>query len=148
MVSSISIKMNTITGLRTTRDELHASVFEAMQILKTVHNNTTITPFIVEEVNEWYDESEMFVYNQLKNANKNLDTILDECMNGETDDKVDEWRAIRDEGVEMTLKYMDAFREELHGATDSKTVDIYKVKASMSRIAETHLDAKLDECLS
>jgi hypothetical protein len=140
---------NQITEFRAIRDELYDSVFEAVQIMNMAHaHRNTINPVRLEEVHDWYDEKEMFIYNQLKHANKNLDTILDMCMDGKSDSKIDEWKTMRDEAVEMNLKYMDSVRELLHGATDSKTVDVYKVAVRLNRRGEMMLDAKLDECLS
>jgi hypothetical protein len=140
---------NQIAEFRAIRDELYDSVFEAVQIMNTAHaHRNTINPVRLEEVNDWYDEKEMFIYNQLKHANKNLDTILDMCMDVKSDPKIAQWKTMRDEAVEMNLKYMDSFRELLHGATDAKTVDVYKVAVRLNRDGEMMLDAKLDECLS
>ncbi len=130
--------MNTIIELRAIRDELHDSVFETVRILKQAYAvRNQLGAGQVEDINSWYDDREMFIYNGMKDVNKHLDAIMD--MEHEPNERVIEWRRSRDEGVEMNLKYMDAFREELYGATDSKTVDIYKVKARLGRNAETML---------
>ena len=122
---------------------------EAVEMMKTAYKNRhAINAVRMEDFNDWYDEKEMFIYNQLKNANKNLDTILNMCMDGKSDAKTDELKTTRDEGVEMNLRYMDSVRELLHGATDRKTSDSYKIRVRMCQCADAKLDAMLDECLS
>src|SRR5574343_1845274 len=135
---------NQAAEFRAIRDELYDSVSEAVEMMKTAYKNRqVISAARMEDFNDWYDEKEMFIYNQLKNANKNLDTILNMCMDGKSDAKMNELKTTRDEGVEMNLRYMDSVRELLHGATDRKTSDVYKATVRMCQRADIKIDAVL-----